>query len=358
MEQTIDSQEILDQIMFPVFLVKDGIIVKSNHAALQRQIEIGAAIQDMLCTGQQEYAEFANGRLCLALRIDNIICNASVIRKETYDLFYLESEYSDAEMRALALASQYLREPLANAMTCTSNMDRELIAQAPPDLRQQFLEIQRNLHQIHRAICNMSDATSYFNKRYARAENQNVSAVVREIMEKVQTLTANTDKQLEYSGLNKPLYCLVETEKLERAILNLLSNAFKYASDGSTIRAKLECKKDKLSFSVQNDISGMPIPTQESLFTHFLREPGIENIHSGIGLGMTIVRNAAIAHRGTLLFDQPASDAVRFTMTIAMQKRTSDNVFHSPISLSVDYAGGYDHALTELSDILPVDRFE
>ena len=355
MEQIIDTQELLEQIMCPVFIVKDGIIIQANHAALQRQIEPGTAIQDILFTGQQEYNQFTEGGLCLALCVGNITYTACVVKKESHDVFYLESDYSEPELRAFALASQALRESLGNAMTSADMMLPD--TQSSPELKQQLLEISRNLHQLHRAICNMSDAASYGNNRPARVEYRDLASVVDEILEKAQTLVAKTGRTLKYNTLNQSVYSLIDAEKLERAILNLISNAVKYGRNDAPIRVTVEQQEGRFRFSVQNPIDGIGASAYKNLFSYFLREPGIENSRSGIGLGMTIVRSAAMAHEGTVLFDQPAPDCIRFTLSIPIRKST-EYTLRSPVLLPVDYAGGYDHALTELSDILPADLFE
>ena len=71
----------------------------------------------------------------------------------------------------------------------------------------------------------------------------------------------------------------------------------------------------------------------------------------GIGLGMVLIRSAAAAHGGTVLVRRMPDGGTSITMTLAIRKKT-DSTLTSPI-LHMDYAGGFDHALMELADVLP-----
>ena len=354
MAQFFDSQELLEQVLCPVFIVENGIITMRNHAAQQRQIEPGTEIGELLSTGKDEYTQFVEGSLCLSLCVGKVNYAATVTRKDDRDVFYLESEYADPELRAFALASQALRDPLANAL---SSMDMMLSDPKTAPAAKQLADINRNLHQIHRVVCNMSDTAAYSAKNPALAETRDAVALLEELLHKVRTLATEAGKDLQYSLPNRPINTLMYTEKFERAVLNLISNALKYGSKDKSIFIKLEQQKQRLCLSVTNSIDNASASVYKNLFSYFLREPGIENTHSGIGLGITLVRNAAIAHGGTLLFDQPEPESVRFTLSVPIQRR-KDMLLRSSVLLPIDYAGGYDHTLTELSDVLPSGLYE
>lgn len=357
MEQKLDTAQLLEQVICPAFIAQNGIITESNIPAVQRQIVPGLEVLPLLTSGQQEYKEFTFGRLCLTMRIQNLTYQASVVRTQSHDIFYLESDYINPELRAFAVASQGLREPLSSALIRADMLVSDSDLELSPERRYQLLELKRSLHQIHRAVCNMSDAANNRNGLMSKIENCDLCATVNEIMEKAQTLVAKAGNTLEYTPLNKTIYCLINRDILERAILNLISNAFKYGANDAPVQAQLERCNGKVTFSIINKIDSPEQSVNRNLFTNYLWEPSIKNSNAGIGLGITIARNAATSHGGTLLLDQPQKDMVRFTLSIPIT-RQSNNPLRSPVLLPVDYSGGYDHTLTELADILPPDFFK
>ena len=91
-----------------------------------------------------------------------------------------------------------------------------------------------------------------------------------------------------------------------------------------------------------------------TLFTRYLRQPGLEDGRFGIGLGMVLIRGAAANHGGTVLIDHPEEDLTRITMTLAIRQNTA-TVFRSPL-LHTDYSGERDHTLLCLLYTSPSPR--
>ena len=357
MEQLTDTLPLLDQVPQPVFLVKEGIITHANHAALARQVEVFAKICDFITIGKPEYAQFTGGRLFLTLTINNTTYSASVIKAKDSDLFCLESEFSDPELRALALASINLREPLSNALVSIGRLLPEETIQNNPCILKQMQQINQSLYQMYRTIGNMSDSAKYNAGGNTKAETLDVVSFINELIEKVTFLVEKTERTLVFHGLNQPLICLIDSEMLERAFLNLISNAVKFSDSGSAICVTLKLGKNKLYISVQSEGDKIDNAFNRDLFSRYLREPGIEDSRHGIGLGLTIVRGAATAHKGTLLLEQPVNEGPKFTMSISLIQ-PKNMIMRSPILLPIDYTGGYDRVLIELADILPPEAFE
>lgn len=357
MERSTGSLEMLEQLMCPAFLVKDGTIIHANSAALQRQIPLNTAVTELISIGAEEYAGYTHGKLCLTLQVCDVTYDASVTAAEDFHVFCLDSDYKAPELRAFALAAQQLRAPLTNAMSGTEQLLQGSAIQGDEETKAQLAQINRGLHQLLRTVSNMSDAVHYTSESAFRMQTQDAVWVFDEVLQKAAALSAQADRKLEYSVPNLSVACLIDREKLERAVLNLVSNALKYASKDGIIKAELTYRTNRLSFTVENDDLHTGDLDRSNFFSRFLREPGIEDGRNGIGLGMSIVRSVASMHGGTVLMECPDDSRIRLTMTIAVRKST-ENVFRSPVLLPVDYAGGFDPAILELSDALPPSMFD
>jgi len=252
------------------------------------------------------------------------------------------------------LAAQQLRIPLANVMTVSDHL-LEKLDSSDESLQHHASQINHGLFQLLRIISNMSDAGSYNRIPFTGMQTVNLTAVIGEIMEKAQAVSADAGLTLSYSGPDCPIFGLANEEKLERAIFNLLSNAMKFSPAGSTIDAKLTKNSNQLTFTVCNP--NLDNAQEHSFWKQYRREPSIEDSRFGLGLGMTLVSAVASAHGGTVLVDSPNPGETRVTFTIAIKKENSD-IVRSPAFRIGDYAGGRDKGLLELAEILPTDAYK
>lgn len=348
MEQYTDAMQMMDLMVQPAFCVKNGIIVKVNAGAAGYMLEEGTPVSALMQTGAEEYAAFSGGCLYLNLSVCGQLLGFSVIRQADLDIFRLDQESDAPELRAMALAARELREPLANVMHLT----RELL----PASSQQAAQLNRGLYRMLRIIGNMSDADRYCAAGTGHMEYRDVCAVVDEIFDKAAALAQHADVCLTYEGHPESVCCLTDSEKLEKAILNIISNALKFSPKGGTIAAKLTRKGDKLYLSVQDSGCGLSNSVRGNLFSRHTRQPGIEDGQFGIGLGMVLIRAAAALHGGTVLVDQPARCGTRITMTLSIRQNTG-SIVRCPV-MGIDYSGELDPALIALSDVLPADLYD
>lgn len=351
MAQSNDTMGMLDLMIRPGFCVKDNLIVKVNPAAESQQIAVGTPVSKLLKTGKKEYESFTGGCLYLTLDLYGQSCGASVTRLEDYDVFLLEQDSDQIELQAMALAARELRDPLTSIMATVDCLSPIAARQEDPSAREQVARLTRGLYQMLRVVGNMSDAERYASGTTARMETADITSLMAEIFAKARTLVEHTGISLVFTNLNKPVLSLADPGMLERAILNLLSNALKFTPKGGSIRASLTKRSGMLILTIQDDGEGVTDSLKGSFFNRYQRKPAIEDTRQGIGLGMLLVRSAAAQHGGTVLLDQPDCKGTRITMTMAI--RHSDGTTVSSPRLRIDYAGELDHSLLELADSLP-----
>lgn len=348
-----DNVNMLELLRCPAFCVRDGHITQVNREAARYCIAEGASIWDMLATGRAEYENFAGGRLCLTLQLEGIPFAADVLQQGDQHLFLLEQETIDAQLQSFALAAQELRGPLTGMMTAVDRLQHSeaLRAESVRDMAQ----MNRRLHQMLRLVGNMSDAIR-FAEGHSNAAYADIGALLDEIFQKAACLAEKCQKTLKFTGLCQQVFTLADSQLLERAVYNLISNAMKYSPQGSVIEAKLTKSGSFLRFSITDPGCGIAGGMQGNVFTCYRRQPGLEDPRQGLGLGLLLVRLAAMNHGGTVLIDQPPCGGTRVTMTIAIRQEAQSSV-RCPM-LRIDYAGERDHALVELSDVLDAALYD
>lgn len=351
MEQKDNTLALLDLMPCPAFCVAQGAIAYVNSAAAAYLLSAGTPIAELLETGQQEYSAFEDGDLSLTLCIQGRKQNASVRRFQQYDVFVLDRDSEQPELQALALAAQNLRAPLSDLMTAADRL---------PDTcgipSGQTANLNRSLYQLLRIVGNMSDAFLYSQMPGSSMEIRNIPAIFEELFEKIAAYAAQAKITVTFRGIDEMVFGLADAQQLQRAVENLVANAIKFTPAGGTVDAKLTRNGNMLYLTIRDSGDGLSESVRQNFYDRFLRPPALEDSRNGIGLGMMLVRSIATAHGGTLLVQPDKERGTKLTMTIAI-RQDSESAVRSPI-MQIDYTGGRDHTLVELSETLPAELYK
>ncbi|MBQ3215164.1 MAG: HAMP domain-containing histidine kinase [Oscillospiraceae bacterium] len=345
MEDNIDIANILNLLPQPIFCARNGLIVCRNQPAAQLFLEPQLPVAELLGEAAEDYARFQSGSLYLTLMLPGQALGACVSRLGDMDIFVVEQQ---TELQVMSLAAIQLRDPLSDVLS--------ILQRLPSQKEFPYLgHLNRRLFQIQRLVFNMADAARYTSNYPGRMVYMDICAVVEELFQHIELLAAKNDIKLVYSCPREQILTMLNTEMLERALYNMVSNAMKATEKGGTIEAKLTWAKNRLYLCVRDFGSGIPESIQGTLYSRYLRQPGLDSRQEGLGLGMTLIRSAATAHGGTLLVDHPDEVGTRVTMSLSIQKN-SENLLRST-TLPFDYAGEQDHGLLELADLLPPELY-
>lgn len=148
--------------------------------------------------------------------------------------------------------------------------------------------------------------------------------VVENVFSELEPLTQELEIELvsEIPHDFPPLY--IDTDKIERVIMNLVDNATKYNPQQSSIiiRAHLQgSSRDSIAFAQIDVIDhgpGVPDEYKERLFDRFVQIEGRQKVRRGVGLGLAFCRMVVVAHGGRIwIEDNPAGGSV-FSFTLPM----------------------------------------
>ena len=128
-------------------------------------------------------------------------------------------------------------------------------------------------------------------------ERIDVSAAAEEVLERFVPQFEGTG-----STLSKQIAADIELDvdpfRLEQVMINLLTNALKYAP-GSSVSVSLQTDGDWVALRVQDDGPGIAPEQLERIFERFARVGPSDGI-AGLGLGLYISREIVLAHGGDI----------------------------------------------------------
>lgn len=102
---------------------------------------------------------------------------------------------------------------------------------------------------------------------------------------------------------------------IQRAISNLLSNAIRHGTPGSTVTIMLNGQADEVSLAVRNAGDGIETEHLPRLFDRFYRvHPSRSRQQGGTGLGLAIVRSIMTVHGGRVAVQSELRQFTAFTL--------------------------------------------
>ena len=112
-----------------------------------------------------------------------------------------------------------------------------------------------------------------------------------------------------------------DEDALSQVLVNLFSNAEKYGGDRKDVELHTWIDNDHLHASVLDRGAGVPAGDEAKIFEAFYRAH--DSLSSGIqgsGLGLTLARQIATAHGGTIVYEARDGGGSRFTLSIPIWK--------------------------------------
>lgn len=187
--------------------------------------------------------------------------------------------------RMLAAVSHDLRTPLARLKLRVEQIDEpKLHGQMTQDLNDMIAMLDATLTYLNEQ--RTSEALQYFD----------VQALIESLTENAQ----DNGDDVQASGSCKPLKS--QPMALRSCLHNLIDNALRYAGHA---RVVIEDASDRLQVRVVDNGPGIPANLREAVFEPFYRVESSRNRNSGgVGIGMTIAREAARRMGGDLRLEE------------------------------------------------------
>ena len=110
-----------------------------------------------------------------------------------------------------------------------------------------------------------------------------------------------------------------DPQLLTSAVMNLLHNAFKNTPAGGTVILRANAKGERLLVEIQDECGGIPESTR-NLFQPFGDRRGGDR--SGLGLGLSIARQAVRAHGGEIRVRNMPGEGCVFTIDVPLAAET------------------------------------
>jgi len=228
-------------------------------------------------------------------------------------------ELDQLKTEFFANVSHELRTPLTLSL---GPLESLLKAERTPDQERHLKALHRNQLRLLRLINQLLDVAKVESGRNrAEYSRQDLVGLVRSVVTEVENAARAKGLEIELIAPLQPVWLYLDREKLEQAMLNLLSNAFKFTEEGGRIQVSVREEDDSARISVSDTGVGIARDKLHTIFDRFAQVDGSETRrYSGTGIGLALVKSHVELHGGTIDVESEQGKGTIFTISLPRGK--------------------------------------
>ncbi|HVW15496.1 MAG TPA: ATP-binding protein [Mucilaginibacter sp.] len=301
--QTIRLDEMMEQVR--------KVINDINHT--EQQLLLKKRTENRLLTDQIKWVTISATALMLAVVISLV---ALIVNELKYRKYALEREQETSKLKSnfVSLASHEFRTPLSS-VSLSVNLIRRYLE------KNDSQNITKHCDKIEGSVKNLITILEDF-LSLEKLETGKVQATYRPFDLKVLSEEIVNDMRIiakpaqslscQHTG-NDGLVSLDE-HLIKNSLINLVSNAIKYAGDNAEIVVRTENRSGKVTITVSDNGAGISEKDQKGLFQPFFRANKNATI-PGTGLGLNIVMRYVKLMKGSVTVSSIPNKETSFTLS-------------------------------------------
>ena len=242
----------------------------------------------------------------------------------------LEKQESEIKTRFFTNISHEIRTPLTMIVSPIENL---LQSKTTPDpVKKQLVLVSKNTNRLLNMVNQILD--------FQKMEQMPLTVSRIEIAPFVKNLFDNYIRNAEIHSIDYRFENRVgdqiiwaDAEAVEKMVVNLLSNAFKYTPPGRSIHLSLFYENSDVALQIRDTGIGISKDKQGRLFRRF-ESFNEDKSKPSTGIGLSIVKEMADRHRAVILFESEEKSGSTFT--IVFKKGTA----HFASDVTIDDSPG------------------
>ena len=238
---------------------------------------------------------------------------------ELQELYEKIRNLDSIKTRFFANVSHDLRTPLTLIISPIERMLNNGITDEKE--RERLQGVLQNALSLRNQVNDLLDLSKLEADRMElRTEPVDLAGIIRLIGANLETLAQTTGIRLQVEA-EDPLIVMIDQEKMQRALMNLLSNGLKFTPAGGNVRISLRSTGPGVLLEVADSGPGVKPEDRERLFERY-EQGNISTAtnRAGTGLGLAIAREMIELHGGTITVDDAPEGGALFRIFLPEER--------------------------------------
>ncbi|MCP4362481.1 MAG: hypothetical protein GY796_31130 [Chloroflexi bacterium] len=218
----------------------------------------------------------------------------------------------------LAVLTHDMRTPLTSIKGYGSIMrDRELTREQQTQIANVILRSQETLLEIVNNILDLEKLQSGSGVELDLTQFD-LALLLKTTAEAVQAQAQEKQIDLTFDQVPNPIVITGDEKKIERILLNLISNAIKYTPENGSVCVNTAVNGRRALVEVKDTGYGIPEDELPFIFESYKRVKGHQQLAVGTGLGLAIVKSLVEAHNGEINVTSEVGVGSNFSVKLPM----------------------------------------
>ena len=178
--------------------------------------------------------------------------------------------------------------------------------------------INKNADRLIRLINNLMDITKFESGFYeCKFKNENIVYVVEDIVFASVDYANEKNIEIIFDTDSEEIITSIDKEKIERVILNILSNAIKFTGENGKIEVYIKHGDNFVYITIKDNGIGIPKEKINQIFQRFYQVDSIlSRKNEGSGIGLCIVDEIIKMHNGKIKIDSEENKGTTFEIIL------------------------------------------
>ncbi|QAA32104.1 MASE3 domain-containing sensor histidine kinase [Clostridium manihotivorum] len=266
--------------------------------------------------------------------------------EETLELNRLITEH-------FANVSHELRTPLNVILGATQILDfyrtEASVVDCKKKVESYHKSIKQNCYRLLRLVNNLIDLSKIDSGFFElNKSNGDIVKVVEDVTLSIVSYCENKGVNIIFDTDIEEKYMAFDNDKIERIMLNLLSNSIKFTKEGDDILVFLEDRDEYVDIIVKDTGAGIPSDKLDIIFERYRQAEGpLCKENQGTGIGLSLVKSLVELHGGSIAVSSKFGEGTEFRITLPAF--LSEGEINKPVTY--DNQSNVERISIEFSDI-------
>lgn len=243
---------------------------------------------------------------------------------------YMQSRSIRKQLQMSAVFTNITHELLTPLTVISASVDK--LREEEPEYGRDYDLMQINIQRMVRLLQQILETSkSQSGQLKLLVAQGDVMRYIRETAEYLEPLIKKKKMKYIIECHPESMMGWIDTDKLDKIIYNLLSNAAKYSREGGEVSIKAETNKnfDHLIIYVSDTGNGIPKEKMKNLFRRFQDGEYRQHKVIGTGLGLALTQDLVALHKGTIRCNSEEGKGTTFIIDLPINKEafTPDQIF-------------------------------